>query len=89
MNTYFLTVDWCNKGDRGIFCDQKGNPFIKENEPHTEDEMWKILGPFDLILSPESTELTEDDVAEYQWWSPFAEYSGEYGIARKAKESAK
>ena len=86
MNRYFLTVDWCNEGSRGIFCDQTGQAFSKDDEPHTEDEMWKILGPFDLVLSPKSVELSEDEVAEYQWWTPLEEYNGAYGIARKSTD---
>ena len=43
---YFLTVEWCSDGHRGIFCHQDGIPFRKDGEPHTEEEMDGILGPF-------------------------------------------
>ena len=80
---YFLTVDWCGKGNRGIFCDQDGQAFSKDEEPHTPDEMWKILGMFEMVLAPESTALTEKEVAEHQWWFPLKEYSSVYGYATK------
>jgi hypothetical protein len=82
MKRYFLTVDWCNKGNRGIFCTADGNCFSKEVQ-HTEDEMWEILGAFDLILAPQSIEMSEDELKEYRSYTPLAEYSHQYGIATK------
>ena len=79
---YFLMVDWCNSGNRGVFCMADGGAFIKD-QPHTEDEMFDILGPFDLILSPQSIPLTDDELKEYHYWRPLAEYSDAYGIASK------
>ncbi len=80
MQSYFLTVAWC-KGRRGIFCDKEGNPFRKDDEPHTEQEMFGVLGPFVIILSPRSQVLTEEEVAEYTQFGALAEYKNEYGIA--------
>jgi len=79
---HFLTVDWCNKGKRGIFCSKDGKAFSQDHS-FTEDEAWEILGPFDLILSPESLELTEEQLKEYNKWCPLAEYTHQYGIAIK------
>lgn len=77
---YFLTVDWCNKGKRGIFTDKKGNGFFKDESPHTEREMVEILGHFALILNPKSELFTETQCQKRQW-IPLAEYKNEYGIA--------
>ena len=46
MKRWFLTVDWCNQGKRGIFCNlANGNAFSKDDAPHTEDEVWEINNP--------------------------------------------
>jgi len=81
---YFLTVDWCNEGKRGIFCSRSGDTYWKEDSPHTADEMWDVLGCFDLVLSPQSVPLTESELKEYRRWTPLEEYSGAYGVARKS-----
>lgn len=86
MDTYFLTVDWCNKGRRGIFCDAEGHCFRKDDEPHTELEMQEILGPFWLILSSESLAFNEQQVSEFSQWIPLSEYSNQFGIASKAPD---
>lgn len=85
MNKWILTVDWCNQGKRGIFSDLKGNCFWKEENEgkHTEDEMYKILGMFDLVLSPQSELISDDEMMEYKWFTPLDEYSQMYGIVRK------
>jgi hypothetical protein len=84
VKRWFLTVDWCNKGNRGIFCRKNGNSFSKEVQ-HTEDEMWEILNAFAIILDPQSIELSEEQLKEYHKFYPLAEYSNEYGIACKEK----
>jgi len=78
---YFLTVSWCNKRPRGIFCSKTGQGFSRDDRPHTEKEMQEILGPFWLILSPESLPFTENDFAEDLSWYPLAEYTNQYGYA--------
>ncbi len=83
MKRWFLTVDWCNKGDRGLFCKADGSTFSKEVQ-HTEDEMWDILDVFSMILSPQSVELDEAELKEYHLYQPLAEYSHQYGIAFKS-----
>ena len=83
MKRWFLTVDWCGKGNRGIFCSASGNSFSKETQ-HSEDEMWEILGAFSLILNPQSVELSEAELKEYHRYYPLAEYSRQYGIVRKS-----
>lgn len=84
MNKYFLTVDWCNKGNRGVFCDRDGNCFSKDTE-HTEDEMWDILDCFSIILNPESLLFSEEDIKCYTRWYPLAEYSNRFGVAFSPK----
>lgn len=79
---WFLTVDWCNKGNRGVFCNPNGNSFSKEML-HTDDEMWEILDAFYMILAPQSIELSQDELTEYHLFRPLAEYSNQYGIACK------
>ena len=82
MTKYFLTVDWCNQGKRGIFCDSNGNAFCQEKK-HTWDEMFDVLDAFALVLSPESIPLSEDELKQYHIWYPLGEYSGVYGFAAK------
>ena len=77
---YFLTVDWCNKGRRGIFCSLDGRPFSKETK-HTDDEMGEILGLFDMVLAPKSILMTEEEVAKHREFYPLGEYSNQYGYA--------
>ncbi len=81
---WFLTVDWCNKGNRGIFCNDNGESFGKGAE-HTEEEMWQILGTFAMILNPQSIELTKEQLKEYCRFIPLAEYSDKYGVACKTQ----
>lgn len=83
---YFLTVDWCNKGARGVFCGKDGSSFRKER-PHTEIEMLTILGPFWIILKPKSELFTYKELEEYTRWRSLDEYSGQYGIALKEVDS--
>ena len=78
---YFLTVDWCKSGARGIFCDDKGRCFRKDETPHSAEEMAEILGPFFLVLSPESLEYSRETFPTSVKWRPLAEYSNSYGIA--------
>lgn len=85
--TYFLTVDWCNKSRRGIFCDVDGHCFRKDDEPHTALEMQTILDVFWIILSPKSELLTEEQVAEFTFWLPLAEYSNQFGVAHNRNDS--
>ena len=82
MKRWFLTVDWCSKGNRGIFCSIDGKSFNQETQ-RTDDEMWGILDAFYMILSPQSVELSEDELKEYHLFTPLAEYSNQYGIASK------
>ena len=80
---YFITVDWCNEGRRGVFTRADGAAFPSDS-PHTGQEMYEVLGPFWLILNPTSEPLTEEELREYSWFIPLAEYSNEYGIARRS-----
>ncbi len=82
MKRWFLTVDWCNKGNRGVFCSENGNAFPSDTK-HTEDDIWQILDCFSMVLSPESLELSEDDLKEYHLYTPLAEYSNQFGVACK------
>ena len=82
ISKYFLTVDWCNKGNRGIFCDSKGNAFGKDTQ-HTEGEIWGILDAFSMVLSPQSILFSETELKEYNKYYPLAEFSHQYGYAIK------
>ena len=82
MQRYFLTVDWCGQGKRGVFCSIDGNAFAKEM-PHTDDDMWEILDAFYMVLNPESTPITEEELKQYNKFYPLAEFSNQYGIAIK------
>lgn len=81
---YFLTVEWCNIGRRGIFSSAEGNAFSKDTE-HTYEEMWDILDCFFMILSPKSLPFDEQELKEYSKWYPLAEFSNQYGIALKSE----
>ena len=84
---WFLTVDWCSRGSRGVFCDTEGYAFSK-NTQHTEDEMREILDVFFIVLSPKSIELSEDELMEYSQFIPLAEYSRRFGVAVKTRDEA-
>lgn len=79
---YFITVEWCKDGKRGVFCDAKGRPFSKETE-HSTEEMNEILGAFEIILSPKSEPFTQEELKEFNQFRPLAEYTNQYGIAFK------
>ncbi len=85
VKKYFLTVDWCSKGKRGIFCSKEGKAFSQDH-PYTVDEAWDILRSFDLILNPESIELTEEELKAYNKWIPLAEYSNQFGIVYRKED---
>lgn len=82
---WFLTVDWCSKGNRGIFSDRNGRCFSQEAQ-HTEDEMWAILDAFAMILAPQSIELSEEELKEYHRFIGLDEYSGQYGVVLKSPQ---
>jgi len=79
---HFITVDWCSKGNRGIFCDRDGKAW-SQNKPYTEKEMDKILGLLSLILVPKSVEFTREQVAEYVIYRPMEEFQNFFGVAIK------
>lgn len=83
---YFMTVEWCSNGYRGIFCSHDGKPLRKDGEPHTHEEMDEALGPFALILGAKSEPFTEQQLAEYTSFYPLAEYRNRYGIALKPEQ---
>jgi len=84
MKRYFLSVDWCGRGKRGIFCDGNGNAFSQdEDKPFSEDKIREILGAFEMILNPQSILLSEEELKAYKKWYPLAEYSHQYGYALK------
>ena len=83
---YFLTLDWCREGQRGIFCNKEGVSFHKDDEPHTQEEINQILGLFWIILAPKSEPFTEEQIAEFTYFRPLAEYTNQYGIAYKAED---
>ena len=73
-------VDWCNQGKRGIFCDPRGTGYSRD-KPFTSEEMIDVLGCFYIILNPQNQELSEEEVRQYNYFKPLAEYSNQYGIA--------
>lgn len=77
---WIMTIDWCNKDRRGVFCDAHGNAFVQDKE-HTADEMAEILGLFWMILNPKSELMTADELQKYTEWYPLEEYSDKYGYA--------
>ncbi|KKN74877.1 hypothetical protein LCGC14_0386260 [marine sediment metagenome] len=83
---YFLTVDWCSEGKRGIFSSASGDVFGSDTQ-HTEDEMGEILGVFSMILNPQSLVFTEAEVANYTAFYPLAEYTNHYGVVLPKGES--
>lgn len=85
MTRYFVTVEWCRNGLRGIFCSREGGAFFLDR-PFTLDEMQEILGAFVLILSPESEPFTPEEIAKFDEFIPLAEYKNEYGIAVTSKD---
>lgn len=87
MSKYFLTVDRCNEGRRGVFCNEDGVAFWKENEPHTADEIFEIIGLFSLVLSPESLLISEEELKEYTQYYPLAEFNNFYGRAVKKSDN--
>lgn len=86
MTRHFITVEWCGSGRRGIFCRQNGTAVAKDNEPYTTEEIDNFLGPFTLILSPQSQQMNEADLAHYNCFVPLEEYSNEWGIAFAAED---
>ncbi len=79
--SYFLTVERCNDGCRGVFCNKHGSSFRQEDRPHTQDEMYDVLGVFSIVLAPESLPLTEEELSKFTYFRPLAEYTNEYGVA--------
>jgi hypothetical protein len=77
---YFITVDYLNKGRRGLFCNREGKSFSKET-PHTFEEMLEYLGDFYILLSPKSEPFSKNDLKRFTKWIPLAEYRNQYGIA--------
>jgi len=83
-SNYFLTIDWCEQGRRGIFCDSEGKPFSLDRQ-HTQEEMDEILGVFWMVLNPQSVLFTEAEVAAHNRWYPLEEYSNVFGFAVPAE----
>jgi hypothetical protein len=83
---YLMTVEWCSDGRRGIFASRDGKPCRKDDEPHTEEEMDEVLGPFWMILSPKSEPFTVEQIAAHTFFRPLAEFSEAYGIALRPEQ---
>ncbi len=82
---WFLTVDWCRQGKRGLFTDSQGKGYWL-TRPHTEDEMFALLGVFDLILSPTSLPFTIENLRVIDLWESLSEYKHHFGIAILPKD---
>ena len=79
---WVLTVDWCNKGRRGVFCSRDGDISMKRTQ-HTRDEMDKYLGPFCLVLDPQSIQMTVGEIKKHNQYIALGEYSHMWGIGLK------
>ena len=82
---WFLTVDWCKQGERGLFTDSNGKGFW-ESRPHTEEEMRNILFPFAMILAPQSLPFAKEDFVGVSDWHSLGEYCDNYGYAILPKD---
>lgn len=83
---YFVTLE-PNRYGRGIFTNREGIGFSRSEAegPHSEAEMFDILGLFYLVLAPRSELFTEEEVKEHRWFQTLAEYSYQYGLVLKEK----
>lgn len=77
---WFLTVDWCKQGKRGLFTDPRGKGYWLP-EPYTEAEMHDILGVFWMILSPMCLPFTEEEMKSVSEWYSLDEYNDQFGYA--------
>ena len=77
---YLVTVSWCNNDWRGPFVNREGTGYSSE-KPHTQAEMQEILGPFWMILNPQSEPFTPEELAKYTVFHSLAEYQHAFGIA--------
>jgi len=82
LKRWFITVDYCKEGHRGIFCSRDGSTPVQDHE-HTYEELWEALDCFYLILDPKSEAFTEKEAHEYHLWTPLPEYMNVWGILRK------
>ena len=83
---WILTVDWCKQGYRGLFSDREGNVYWSDVALHTEDEIFEILGMFDLVLDPKSEFVPEEDFPKYHIFIPLGEYCDQYGYVLKDED---
>ena len=81
---FFLTVEWCGNGHRGILCETGGGAFSKESQ-HSQEDIIEPLGRFWMILNPKSEQFSEEEIKEFTKFVSLAEYKHQYGIALKAK----
>lgn len=82
---FVLTVDWCQQGRRGVFCNKDGVAHVEDHELSC-DETFAILGPFYLILDPKWVEMSDEAAKEYSLFVPLAEYSYEWGVAIRPED---
>ena len=83
---YFLTVQRCSRGPRGILCDNHAAGYWKESQ-HTFEEMVELLGAFTIIFDPKSELFTEKDLKKTRTWHPLAEFKHQLGIAYVPEEN--
>ena len=79
---WYLTVERCNSGKRGVFAQSDGT-VISDETQHTQEQMQNFLGGFGIILNPQSIEITDDELREYKNFYPLAEFNEHYGIVLK------
>jgi len=79
MKKYYITVERCNDGERGILCDSEGKGYCKSTQ-HTDEEMNKMLGHFWMVLDPKSECFTKEDFMKIKRWKSLGEYNHQLGI---------
>ena len=75
-------------GVRGIFIEMATCSCTWKKEPFTDDEMHRYLGPFALILKPQSMTITHADMADYLYSEALAEYQKVFGISYRKQDLA-
>ena len=79
---WYLTVERCNSGKRGVFAQSDGT-VISDETQHTQEKMMEFLCGFGIILNPKSIELTDEEIKEYNTFYPLPEFNEHYGIVLK------
>ena len=83
---WFLTVDWCKQGKRGLFISSRGKGIWEEHE-QKQEEIFDAMDMFYLILAPESLPFVESEIVGLTGeWFPLEEYRNHWGYMPLAPE---